>query len=353
MRIAFARRHPYALPLVRPWVAASAILRVRSGMLVELGFGDGLAGWGDCAPLPSSGEDGHARTFAALATTLGDLPGREAGAALATLGAIPCPEVRWAVETALLDAQARRAGLPLVRHLRCDAPDVVPINVALGALDSDTAARAEAALAQGFTVAKIKLGVAGIAAEIAGLRALAHSTAGRLRLRLDANRAWSETEAVTVLDAIADLPVDGVEEPLAAPTVGDLARLQARYDFALAVDESLPALGAASLLAGPAVRRLVVKPARLGGLAATLRLAAAARAAGVDMVLTSVVESAVGVTATAHLAAALPCRAVHGLGTLGWLAADVAPPPLSNGGALILPGGPGLGMVPFGKASQG
>ena len=59
--------------------------------------------------------------------------------------------------------------------------------------------------------------------------------------------------------------------------------------------------------------------------------------------------SAVGVTATAHLAAALPCRAVHGLGTLGWLAADVAPPPLTAGGTLILPGGPGLGLTPDGE----
>ncbi len=370
MRIAAARLRPYLLPLVRPWVAASATLVERRGMLVGIALGDGVTnrgngatnwgdcvtGWGDCAPLPSSGESGQARAFAGLAAATGDLPGRTIDDALAGLAAIPCPEVRWALETALLDAKARRLGLPLFQLLGGDGdsggggPNAVPINGALGILDEGCAARAEAALARGFGVAKVKLGVFTTDVEIAGLRAVARRTGGRLRLRLDANRAWSEAEAIAVLDAVAGLPIDGMEEPLAAPTVGALARLQDRYDFAIAVDESLPALGADLLLRGPAVRRLVIKPARLGGMAATLRLAARARAAGTEVVLTSVVDSAIGVTAAAHLARALPRPAVHGLGTLEWLAADVAPPPLSAGGTLVLPQGAGLGLSPSAPA---
>ena len=351
MRVAAIRLRPYLLPLVRPWVAASATLSERRGMLVGIGLGCGVTGWGDCAPLPSSGADGHDRAFAGLAEAAGSLAGRSVDDALAALAALPCPEVRWALETALLDAKARRLGVPLFRLLGGGdgGLDAVAVNGALGTLDQGCAARAEALLARGFGVGKIKLGVFAMDAEIAGLRTLARRTGGRLRLRLDANRAWSEAEAVTLLDALDGLPVDGIEEPLAAPDIGALARLQARYGFAVAVDESLPALGAGALLRGPAVRRLVVKPARLGGMAATLRLAAMARAAGVELVLTSVVDSAIGVAATAHLARALPCPAVHGLGTLDWLAADVAPPPLTAEGALILPGGPGLGLTPDGE----
>ena len=352
MRVASARLQPYLVPLVRPWVAASATLAERRGMLVGVGLGDGVTGWGDCAPLPSSGESGHDRVLAALDSALKALPGRTVREALAGLDAIPEPEARWALETALLDAKARRLGLPLYRLLggADDGAGAVAINGALGVLDEGCADRAEALLARGFSVGKVKLGVLGPEAEITALHVLAQRTNGRLRLRLDANRAWSEAEAVRVLDAIAGLSIDGVEEPLAAPSVGALARLQARYRFAIAVDESLPALGADALLGSPSVRRLVVKPARLGGIAATLALAARARAAGVEMVLTSVVDSAIGVTAVAHLARALPCPACHGLGTLEWLAADVAPPPSILGGALVLPDGPGLGLSPFGDA---
>ena len=351
MRIAAARLRPYVLPLVRPWVAASATLSERRGVLVTVELEGGVAGWGDCAPLPSSGESGHARALAGLAASVGDLPGRSVDEAIAALEAVPCPEARWALETALLDAKARRLGQPLFRLLGGSGPPTpVLINGALGVLDEGCVARADRALARGFSVAKIKMGVFAIDSEIEALRAVVRHTGGRLRLRLDANRAWRESDAVAVLDALAGLPIDGMEEPLAAPTLGGLAQLQARSAFAIAVDESLPVLGADRLLEEPTVRRLVVKPARLGGMSATLQLAARARAVGVEVVLTSVVDSAIGVTAAAHLAMALPCPAIHGLGTLEWLAADVAAPPSSLGGALVVPDGPGLGLVPRGDA---
>ena len=93
------------------------------------------------------------------------------------------------------------------------------------------------------------------------------------------------------------------------------------------------------------MRRLVLKPARIGGIRATLALAAAAKAAGMDVVVTSVVDSAVGVAAAAHVAAALGGPA-HGLATSAWLAADVAAPPAIVAGRLQLAELPGLGLSP-------
>ena len=340
--IAAVRLHPYALPLVRPWTAAAATLNVRRGTLVELVFDDGLTGWGDCAPLPSSGTLGQTRAFAALSAFAAARPGDQT--ALPTT-----PEAAWAVETARLDAAARRHGLPLARFLRADAQEGVAINAALGAaVGGGAVKRAEAALDHGYSVAKLKLGVADIAAEIAAVRAIAAHTGHRLRLRLDANRAWTPSQAMTILDALADLPIDGLEEPLAAPTLAALAALQSRTAFALAIDESLPVFGLKAVLAAAAVRRLVIKPARLGGFTATWTLAHRAIAVGIEVVLTSVVDSTIGVTAAAHLAAALPGNAIHGLGTLPWLAFDVALPPRLDAGILQLPAGCGLGVRPTG-----
>lgn len=309
------RLHPYRLPLNRPWIAASATLSVRRGWLVEAAGEDGMAGWGDCAPLPSRGGADEA-------------------------------QMRWAVETALVDLEARRRGVPLARLLGA-ASLSVPVNVALGPLDEGCAGRVASAAAQGFRIGKIKVGVAPIDVELARLRELG----GALRLRLDANRAWNEADARRFLLAIADLPdvhMDGVEEPLAAPTLDALMRLQSAVPFALAVDESLPALGAGALFASRAVRRLVLKPARVGGVLRTLVLARLAQAAGMEVVITSVVDSAVGVAAAAHLAAAISCDVApgtaHGLATGGWLAEDVAPALPICDGRLILPDTPGLGM---------
>jgi len=340
---------PYALPLKQPWRAARATLGERRGVLIGL-FSQGLAGWGDCAPLPSSGASGHAEAFAALedaAQVLRETPLHEAFAGLAC---VKNAQARWAVETALRDLSARRDGLPLHRALGGGAASQVAVNAAAGPLDESCASRVAAARQNGFDIVKIKVGVADADEEARRLRALASETA--IRFRLDANRAWSEAEAHRFLDAVADLPIDGVEEPLAQPTLENLRRLQERCPFALAIDESLFELGPEKIFAARATRRLVLKPARIGGLAATLRLAQQAGAAGMEVVITSVVDSAIGVAAAAQLAAALDPARSHGLATGPWLARDVAPPlPLRNG-ALVLPDGPGLGLVPSGEFAQ-
>lgn len=326
--------HPYRLPLRRPWVAASATLTERRGWLLELTIDDGITGWGDCAPLPSSGEAGLTRCFAAL----------ERSATTCAASDSDPPEVRWAFETAVFDIEAKRRGLPLARLLGAESL-VVPVNAALGPLDDGCAERARAAIAQGFAIGKVKVGIAPVAEELARLHELATELTGRLRLRLDANRAWSDHDAERMLTAIADLPIDGVEEPLAAPSCAALARLQATVPFPLAVDESLPSLSLDALLSSRTVRRFVVKPARIGGISSTLALAKQAREAGVEVVLTSVVDSAVGVTAAAHLAATLGGPA-HGLATSSWLAEDVAAAPPIENGEMLLSEAPGLGLRP-------
>jgi O-succinylbenzoate synthase len=308
--------HPYHLPLRWPWVAASVTVSERRGWLVEARHEEGTAGWGDCTVLPSADEAGAA-------------------------------QMRWAIETALIDLEARRRGIPLARLLGARTL-AVPVNAALGPLDDDCAKRAVAAAAQGFRIGKIKVGIAPIEEELARLREVAAAAGGTLRLRLDANRAWSEADARYFLTAIADLPdlrVDGVEEPLAEPTCASLGALQAVLPFPIAVDESLPALGVAPLLSSRAVRRFVLKPARLGGVLPTLTLAQRARQAGIEVVLTSVVDSAIGVAAAAHLAAAIGGPA-HGLATSAWLATNVASPLPIVGGRMLLPDTPGLGLTP-------
>jgi o-succinylbenzoate synthase len=338
--VAEASIKPYCLPLRRPWVAASATLHERQGALLCVKTEEGFSGWGDCAPLPSSGAAGHAQVLAALQECARRLAGADF-----CVDTFP-PEVRWAVETALLDSEAQRQGVTLARLLGAGETTAIAVNAALGPLDAACTTRANEAIAQGYAIGKIKVGIAAADTELARLRALVAATGGRLRLRLDANRAWGHDEARRFLAAIADLPIDAVEEPLAAPTLSALAALQAGLPHAIAVDESLPQLGVAALIAARAVRRLVLKPARLGGHAATQAIARQAAAAGIEVVLTSVIDSAVGVAAAAHLAAAISPALAHGLGTSAWLAADVAAPPPVVRGFMQLPAGPGLGIRP-------
>jgi L-alanine-DL-glutamate epimerase-like enolase superfamily enzyme len=94
------------------------------------------------------------------------------------------------------------------------------------------------------------------------------------------------------------------------------------------------------------VRRLVLKPGVLGGPLATRRLAQAAAAAGIEVVLTSLVESAAGLWPAVQLAATLPAPVAHGLATSAWLAGDLGAPPEVRLGAIALPSGAGSGFHP-------
>ena len=316
MNIVAADWLPYCLPLRRPWQTSRGSFSERHGRLRRLTADDGRSGWGDCAPLPEFG----------------------IGEAAATA---------FAEESAALDLAAQRAGLPLDAWLSGRAPLAsVAVNASFGPISTvDRNSLAQAAAA-GFTVAKLKVGVAPVDDEIAALQQLAATLPPTLRLRLDANRAWPLAAARRFVAAGAGLPIDGLEEPLADPDPALLASLQAAANFPLAIDESTH-LFDANFFRHPPVRRLVLKPARHGGLLASTELALRARASGLEVVVTSALESACGIATLAHLAAAVAPEAVHGLATGDWLAGDAGLRPRIVDGRMRLPAGDGIGfMIP-------
>ena len=288
----------YDLALRRPWPGIGVR---RRGWIVSAAK-DGVTGFGDCAPLPLLGRNGFAQATAC------------------------------AIETALCDRAARAAGVSLARWLNPNAASRVKVNAVFPG-------SAGASPARPLQVVKLKL--PGDVAE--ALRRI--EQAGTATLRLDANRGFSFDEAATLLRAIADLPIDHVEEPLRDPTLSALLALQAMVPFPIAVDESLDELGIDAVLSS-GLRRIVVKPMVLGGPLRSLEIAGRAKAAGVEVVVTTAMDSAIGAWMAAHVAAAVDTGLAHGLDTARWLAEDVAPGPEPVAGWLDIPDRPGLGVVP-------
>lgn len=311
MKIIGADWLPYALPLKRPWQTSLGELNQRQGRLLRLQSADGLTGWGDCAPLPEFGISEASATA-------------------------------FAEECAHLDLIAQQAGLPLNAWLSGEPPvGNLTVNRNFGPiLKCSVEALVDAANA-GFSILKLKVGGAPLCDEIAALHRLAKSLPTELRLRLDANRAWNFAEAQSFIAACAGLPIEGLEEPLAEPTPDLLQKLQSTAAFPLAIDESIHLLDT-HFFRHPPVGRIVIKPARHGGLLASIELALRARASGLEVIVTSSLESACGLLACAHLAAAVAPGAVHGLATAGWFVEDTGSTPAIVGGRLQLPTGPGL-----------
>ena len=232
-------------------------------------------------PLPETGTGSYAECEAWLQRLPAPLQGRSPEDLLADSGLFDSapPALAHALETALLDLQARLLGEPLHRLLAPHAKRRIPVNAMIGALDEEASERAIAAQQAGFTTIKIKIGMRSPDRTLQQLRALSARLTPGTRLRLDANRAWRSVDDVhRFLHGLADLPVEYVEEPLRTPRLETLQTLQRDTPVPLALDESLGDLSPAAVFDTLPGVCLILKPMCLGGLRPTLALARQARA---------------------------------------------------------------------------
>ena len=335
---------PYSLPMKSPWPGRFRnAFGQRKGWILALRAGD-LLGWGDCAPLPAMGTETHEDAELFLVNRQTRLtPGiSDMLEDLATVRNTH-PAASHALETALLDILARQQGIPLRQRLTNQAVDRICVNAMAGDVCFQENQNADE---QGCQIIKLKMGQHPIEEEIGCLHALCGNLPPGIRLRLDANGAWSHETAEKLLHSLEGLPVESLEEPLASPNLDDLGRLQEQTDIPLALDESLKYLPFDEVL-DSRLPRLVIKPALQGGLERGYRMAAMAAGTGKACVVTSLVESAVGIHAAAQLAAAVDSLSpglAHGLTTSAWLQKDVARPPPVEAGFMHLSNSPGLGI---------
>ena len=359
MNVAVVRVIPVRLRFARPVRTAQGEFTERACVLLELRDADGVAGYGEAAPWPGFGTE----SVDAAGDSLRAVEHLLAGSSLRP-GDWPAefehhfagrPAARAALQGALLDLDARRAGRPLSVHLAaragptCGAPlSRVPVSTLLTAHDPD-ALFSEAVLAReaGYRAVKIKLGGGTVESDVARLRAVRDGVGPSVGLRGDANGAWSVRDALAALEAFAPFDLEYVEQPVAAPDIDGLAELRRRAAVKVAADESVASEdGMLRLLAAGAADVVVLKPATLGGAGRALELASLARQAGMRVVFTHAFESAVGARHALHCAAAWgDAEGVHGLVTAGLFESDVAEPPGSQGGHVAVPAGPGLGVT--------
>ena len=370
VRIRRARLTPYRLPLIRELRTAHGRLKERRGWLLELESDSGARGWGDACPFPGLPETGVGvsafgmeswslcgERLASLAASLLGEP-IDAGDALldglldaCEVAAPDAPGARFAIDCALHELAARAESCSvaelLARRLGTRAQASLEVNALVsGARPEAMAAQARELQAAGFQTFKLKVGVDSPEVDLQRVTMLREALGSEPRIRLDANGAWTPARASSMLRALAPLDIELIEQPVAAHAIDDLARLRRAGQIRIAADESLAdPVGARALIAMGAADLLVLKPGALGGLRRAGSLAQAATEAGLGFFVTSLLDSALGVVAATHLAAALPSAGLaHGLGTSSLFAMDLAPQPEIQAGRLSVPTGPGWGI---------
>ena len=262
----------YAIPLRTRFRG----ITVREGMVIE-----GPAGWGEFCPFPEYGD-------------------AEAAAWLAA-----------AVEQATV-------GWP------APVRDSVPVNAIVPAVGPEQAHAA--VVRSGCRTAKVKVAdhAGSLADDLARVEAVRDALGPAGAVRVDANGAWDVDTAVAAVRALdrAAGGLEYVEQPCA--TIDELAAVRRRVDVRIAADESIRrADDPLRVAVAGAADVAVLKCTPLGGVARALRVA---EAAGLPCVVSSALETSVGLAAEVALAAALPeLEFACGLGTLALLDGDLVP----------------------------
>lgn len=250
---------------------------VRQGMLIR-----GPAGWGEFSPFPDYG---------------------------------PVESARWL-------AAAREAAFSSWPPARRSA---IPVNCTVPAVGAERAAAI--VRASGCRTAKVKVAEPGQAEsdDVARVEAVRDALGPRGRLRIDVNGAWSADQAVRMISLLSRFDLEYVEQPCAS--LDEMAVVRRRVDVPLAADESIRrAADPARVRAAKAADIVVVKVQPLGGVRPAL---AVAEACGLPVVVSSAVETSVGLAAGLALAAALPeLPYACGLATMALLERDVVADPL-------------------------
>ena len=312
--------------------------RRHANTLVRIEHG-GLTGLGEAAPSHYYGES-PALVEAALAEWaphLGDDPFALEAIERRLEGVLRFHRAaRAAIDMALHDWIGKRLGLPVWKLLGLDPATTPPSCVTLGLASPEEMERKLETLID-FPILKVKLGGPG---DVDNLRRIRRRYSGSIRV--DANTAWNASDAVRVLRAIEPLEIELCEQPVPREDLEGLRWVRERSPIPVFADESVHSAQDIANLAGR-VDGVNLKIMKSGGIREMLRTLHAARAHGLKVMLGSMVESSLALSAAAQLAPLADYLDLDGHWLLARDPFDGAP---EERGRIVLSDRPGLGVVP-------
>ncbi len=357
MKVDSGRIKCYRRKLRDPMITSRGPIAERSGFILAATADTGHTGYGEIGlPLDTGGTtDNESRTTleemlndAAAALRSMDIPSSldDVAAKIKPLMATSDPAVYFGFETALCDLAARVVDRPLRHWLNQNAHDAVPVNFLVSRPVENWEELAATVSERGYRAVKTKVATGPVVDDVEFVRQLRASLGDAIAVRLDANRGWDYETAKDLLVQLQPFGIDYIEEPLHSFTFEQYASLQKETRIRCALDESVgEAVDLQFLISSGVCPVLVLKPARLGGIAETISIVRLARNAGRRTVITSNLETEIGTAALFHLvASAYDDIPVCGLDTLRMF--EKADPVLTRveDGSIGVPPGPGLGL---------
>jgi L-alanine-DL-glutamate epimerase-like enolase superfamily enzyme len=325
-------RHPFII--ARGGQSAYRVVWVR---LVDA---DGAEGWGEASPSRFYGETADT-VLVALERFAPVLQHADAWSIDAIERELE-KAMRWhasarcAVSAALHDLAAKRLGVPVWKLWGLDAKAAPLSSFTIGIAPDEATLRARVREAAHYPILKIKLG----SSWDRDVLRIVRQEAPTATLRVDANCAWTPKQALGMLDALNEVGVDMLEQPLPPQELAGLRFVRERANIPVVADESCLVASDIPKLEG-IVDGVNIKLAKCGSLREALRMIAVARAHGMRVMCGCMIETTLGIAAAAHCSPLLDDADLDGAALL---ADDPFTGPAIPGGQVTLGDAPGLGV---------
>ncbi|MNO90357.1 Muconate cycloisomerase 1 [compost metagenome] len=346
------------LPTIRPHKLAMHTMQNQTLVIIRLRCSDGIEGIGESTTIGGlaygneSPESIKQNIDSHLAPALIGLDAGNINAAMQKLDKIAKGNTfaKSGIESALLDAQGKRLGLPVSELLGGRVRD--SLEVAWTLASGDTArdiAEAEHMLEiRRHRIFKLKIGANPLEQDLRHVVAIKKALGDHASVRVDVNQYWDESQAIRGCQVLGENGIDLIEQPISRINRGGQIRLNQRSPAPIMADESIESVeDAFSLAAEGAASVFALKIAKNGGPRAVLRTAQIAEAAGIALYGGTMLEGSIGTLASAHAFLTLR-QLTWGTELFGPLLLTeeiVNEPPQYHDFQLHIPRTPGLGLT--------
>lgn len=313
----------FKLNFRQPIITSNQSIRSRTGIIIQVIDQFGNVGWGESSPLAGFGEG-----IIYTARSLKRIQKLLIGVAIASLADISSilashnlpPVAKFGIELALLNLLALNHQKSLAQLLHTHYRPSILINGLIGQVSPEVAAQQTQQLcALGYTCLKVKVGDTQDLQRVRAVRSTADAFTRdyrNIKIRIDANQAWTVSEAIQKLKEFTELDIEYVEQPVNADNLTGMAEVCNSVEIAIAADESVRNMDSLlRVIQTQAASIVILKPMALGGILTAKTLAKVAIESGLDVVFTTTLDSAIAQTGALHLAAMPEIKRACGLGS--------------------------------------
>lgn len=230
------------------------------------------------------------------------------------------PSTKFCIEQLFINQLFGKSSFPnLFEDLEFNK--IVEVNGIVG-LDShkQIISRIESLVSLGFSTIKLKTGTDNFEDELK-LFAILNQKFPKLKLRLDANGAWTKLETIQKLNKLSNFNIEYIEQPTSE--LNDLVELSKQSSIPIAVDESIQNVEDAKyILEKTDIKFIVIKPMMLGFID-SIEIIKMANKIGKFVIISSLFESCVGRAGLILLASLVKNNTAHGLATADYLQEEV------------------------------